>query len=73
MTKARDLADLMSEGKTLTTGVAGALGVETDDDLTEVIEVIAEATVELQDENLLNLGVQDVYNQYKLFNAYFSD
>jgi len=57
MTKARDLADLMSEGKTLTTGVAGALGVETDDDLTEVIEVIAEATVELQDENLLNLGV----------------
>ena len=62
MTKARDLADLMSEGKTLTTGVAGALGVETDDDLTEVIEVIAEATVELQDENLLNLGVQDVYN-----------
>ena len=57
MTKARDLADLMSEGKTLTTDVAEALDVTSSDDLTEVIETVAQATVDLQDENLLQLGV----------------
>ncbi len=57
MTKARDLADLMSEGKTLTTGVAEALDVASSDDLTEVIEIIAKTTVDLEDENLLQLGV----------------
>jgi len=57
MTKARDLADMMSEGKVLNTELAAAMGMDADDTVTEVLVGSVEKIIDLEDENLLNLGV----------------
>jgi hypothetical protein len=57
MTKARDLADMMSEGKVLSEELAASMGMETDDTVTDVLVGSAEKIIDLEDENLLNLGV----------------
>lgn len=73
MTKARDLADMMSEGKVLNTELAAAMGMNADDTVTEVLVGSVEKIIDLEDENLLNLGVQDASRYYRFFNADCSD
>jgi len=57
MSKARDLADMMSGGKVLSEELATAMGMETDDTVTEVVVGSVEKIIDLEDENLLKLGV----------------
>ena len=73
MTKARDLADMMSEGKVLSEELATSMGMETDNTVTEVVVGSVEKIIDLEDENLLELGVQNANYYYRLFNANPSD